>query len=290
MKDRKLHVIHLAHELFIEKGFQATSIQDILSYTGISKGTFYNYFSSKAELLMAIFKDSYKLMEKERDALLIGKSPQSIDVFKQQVEQQVMFNHKHQLISLFDEMFISDDIELKAFIRKGQLQTIKWIYYRFIDLFGENRRAYLLDMSIIFLGILHQLSKYYTELFQSSVSITKVVQYSVERIVEMTNQVATKEVQLFSPSLIDTEINDLLRTETQDEIKYLCELILETEALTKDEELLIQFIQDELLLRKKPRKFLIDSALETLKRTDSICNKSSIIRLQSIVHNTSSPS
>lgn len=256
MKDRKLHVIHLAHELFIEKGFQATSIQDILSYTGISKGTFYNYFSSKAELLMAIFKDSYKLMEKERDALLIGKSPQSIEIFTQQVEQQVMFNHKHQLVSLFDEMFISDDLELKAFIRKGQLRTIKWTYYRFIELFGENRRAYLLDMSIIFLGILHQLSKYYTELFQSSVSITKVVRYSVERIVEMTNQVATKEVQLFSPSLIDTEINDLLGTETQqDEIKHICALMLETETLTKDEELLIQFIQDELLLRKSQESF-----------------------------------
>ena len=56
MNDRKQHVIKMAHQLFIEKGFQATSIQDILDYSGISKGTFYNYFSSKSELLIAIFK------------------------------------------------------------------------------------------------------------------------------------------------------------------------------------------------------------------------------------------
>ena len=42
MNDRKLHVVNMAHQLFIEKGFQATSIQDILDYSGISKGTFYN--------------------------------------------------------------------------------------------------------------------------------------------------------------------------------------------------------------------------------------------------------
>ena len=60
MNDRKQHVINKAHQLFIDKGFQATSIQDILDYSGISKGTFYNYFSSKNELLIAIFTNQNK--------------------------------------------------------------------------------------------------------------------------------------------------------------------------------------------------------------------------------------
>ena len=64
MKDRKLHVIKMSHQLFIEKGFLATSIQDILNYSGISKGTFYNYFSSKNELLMELFKSIYIKLEK----------------------------------------------------------------------------------------------------------------------------------------------------------------------------------------------------------------------------------
>ncbi|MFP3340850.1 TetR/AcrR family transcriptional regulator, partial [Micrococcus sp. SIMBA_131] len=59
MNDRKQHVIKMAHQLFIERGFQSTSIQDILEYSGISKGTFYNYFSSKNELLIALFKALY---------------------------------------------------------------------------------------------------------------------------------------------------------------------------------------------------------------------------------------
>ncbi|MEH7125423.1 MULTISPECIES: TetR/AcrR family transcriptional regulator [unclassified Bacillus (in: firmicutes)] len=40
MNKQKQHVIDTAHYLFIEKGFQATSIQDILGCRGISRGTF----------------------------------------------------------------------------------------------------------------------------------------------------------------------------------------------------------------------------------------------------------
>ncbi|MEI5906931.1 TetR/AcrR family transcriptional regulator [Bacillus spongiae] len=40
--------------LFDEKGFSETSIQDIVDALGVTKGTFYYYFSSKEELLMDI--------------------------------------------------------------------------------------------------------------------------------------------------------------------------------------------------------------------------------------------
>ncbi len=56
MNNRKQQVVKNAHHLFfVEKGFQAISIQDIIDYSGISKGTFYNYFSSKNELLTSCF-------------------------------------------------------------------------------------------------------------------------------------------------------------------------------------------------------------------------------------------
>lgn len=40
--------------LFEEKGFVETSIQDIVDVIGVTKGTFYYYFTSKEELLMDI--------------------------------------------------------------------------------------------------------------------------------------------------------------------------------------------------------------------------------------------
>jgi len=41
-------------QLFERKGFSETSIQDIVDSLGVTKGTFYYYFSSKEELLMDI--------------------------------------------------------------------------------------------------------------------------------------------------------------------------------------------------------------------------------------------
>jgi AcrR family transcriptional regulator len=41
-------------QLFDQKGFSETSIQDIVDSIGVTKGTFYYYFSSKEELLMDI--------------------------------------------------------------------------------------------------------------------------------------------------------------------------------------------------------------------------------------------
>lgn len=42
-----------ACELFLEKGFEATSIADITSRAGVSRSSFFNYFGSKSDILWA---------------------------------------------------------------------------------------------------------------------------------------------------------------------------------------------------------------------------------------------
>ena len=41
-----------ATELFLEQGYQATSIDDIASRAGVSRATFFNYFDGKADVLL----------------------------------------------------------------------------------------------------------------------------------------------------------------------------------------------------------------------------------------------
>ncbi|MGI6238875.1 MAG: TetR/AcrR family transcriptional regulator [Christensenellales bacterium] len=50
----KRRIIDAAEELFSEKGYTNTSVQDVLGALGISKGGFYHYFETKMDLLSAV--------------------------------------------------------------------------------------------------------------------------------------------------------------------------------------------------------------------------------------------
>lgn len=51
--ERKNEIIDTAAALFLDKGYDQCSINDILNSIGIAKGTFYHYFKSKEDVLDA---------------------------------------------------------------------------------------------------------------------------------------------------------------------------------------------------------------------------------------------
>jgi AcrR family transcriptional regulator len=53
---RKTEIVNAAQQQFLHKGYDATTIQDIIDSLGIAKGTFYHYFKSKDELLDEIIE------------------------------------------------------------------------------------------------------------------------------------------------------------------------------------------------------------------------------------------
>jgi len=53
-------IIEAGIRIFIDKGVSETTVRDIIRSTGLASGTFYNYFNSKEEVLVAIFDDFAK--------------------------------------------------------------------------------------------------------------------------------------------------------------------------------------------------------------------------------------
>jgi TetR/AcrR family transcriptional regulator, cholesterol catabolism regulator len=66
--DRFQEIVAAAAETILEKGYSATSIQDIADAVGILKGSLYHYVRSKEDFLYAIIKDVY-------DAALVEIAP-----------------------------------------------------------------------------------------------------------------------------------------------------------------------------------------------------------------------
>lgn len=49
--ERKQELLRIAYELFLSKGYESVSVDEIIAKAGIAKGTYYYYFKSKEETL-----------------------------------------------------------------------------------------------------------------------------------------------------------------------------------------------------------------------------------------------
>lgn len=58
IEKRKRLVAQSARKLFVDKGFDAVSIIDIVTMSGVSTGAIYNYYASKSALARQVYKDS----------------------------------------------------------------------------------------------------------------------------------------------------------------------------------------------------------------------------------------
>src|ERR687890_2389322 len=49
-----------ARELFAQRGFAATSIEDIVRAAGVTRGALYHHFDSKTDVFRAVFEDEQR--------------------------------------------------------------------------------------------------------------------------------------------------------------------------------------------------------------------------------------
>ncbi len=69
IKSRKSHIIECAFQVFSEKGFSDTSMDDIVIKSGVSKGGIYNYFTSKEEIFLEIAESRLKTRRNLMDTI-----------------------------------------------------------------------------------------------------------------------------------------------------------------------------------------------------------------------------
>ncbi|MFS0869620.1 TetR/AcrR family transcriptional regulator [Paenibacillus xylanilyticus] len=65
------HILSVAAQLFTDKGYEKTSIQDILEALGMSKGAIYHHFKSKEEILNAVMEQQFEYSARMLDQLVI---------------------------------------------------------------------------------------------------------------------------------------------------------------------------------------------------------------------------
>ena len=72
---RKQDLLNIAYRMFIEKGYENTSVDDIIIEAGIAKGTYYYYFESKEATLEAVIEMMIEKAENIAKAALMNPLP-----------------------------------------------------------------------------------------------------------------------------------------------------------------------------------------------------------------------
>ena len=61
-------ILDSAYDLFSERGYHGTTLQDVAEFSGVGVSSLYSYFPSKLHLLYAVFepwyKDAFEQLEK----------------------------------------------------------------------------------------------------------------------------------------------------------------------------------------------------------------------------------
>jgi AcrR family transcriptional regulator len=72
---KRPRLVSAAAEIFAEKGYASTRVADIAERAGVGKGTVYEYFSSKEELLFAVFESINQNVVARMNAVLDDDEP-----------------------------------------------------------------------------------------------------------------------------------------------------------------------------------------------------------------------
>lgn len=104
-------ILNVSSKLFIEKGYDNTSIQDIINETHLSKGAIYHHFNSKEDIFLKICDD-------------IGYE-NSRHLAK--IRDRTDLNGKEKLIAIFKESFMSENQKVTFKLMPNLLENSKFL-------------------------------------------------------------------------------------------------------------------------------------------------------------------
>lgn len=267
MNTKKRNVLQAAKHLFIEKGFRSTSVQDIIDEANISKGTFYNYFSSKNECIVAIIESAREEILIKRRELHTSQNGSDLNVLIEQLTVRMNIYRDQKLFPLFASIIHSQDIELRDLIKKNYFEEINWLSKRIEDIFGEKTRNVSTDCAVLAIGMVQQLQHPWINQI-ANISLDQLVKFVMRRIESIIYEMTKTNDSLLNKSLFDLNTVDEIKSKQQ-VVEQLENFYLEEkEKMNQNDLQALEFVLEE-FSKEKPRLFLLEKIIPTLTESFS---------------------
>ena len=111
-KDKKNELIMISERLFMEKGYEETSVDDILKASGLSKGGFYHYFKSKDEVLTESINNIIEKLLEQIESVIDDKKINALEKLKLFLKKKSEFQNSNREYAKYLSMLIKSDFTL----------------------------------------------------------------------------------------------------------------------------------------------------------------------------------
>lgn len=199
MKEKEKAIIEAAIKLYATKGFASTSIQEIVSESGISKGAFYLYFKSKDALMIAILEYYFDYIQKKLEAYEQAQLPPREKFSLQLIALfTTMLEHKEFIIMQSREQAIPLNEEVKELMIRKYYEAQMFYQNSMRAIYGKEAEPHLWDLALMLDGFFNSYMKLL--LFNpDGFKIEQLVEYILRRVdslvdgLEGENPVASEE-------------------------------------------------------------------------------------------------
>lgn len=157
-------LVDVATRLFAEKGFESTSVQEIVEAAGVTKGALYHYFASKDDLLHEVYGRLLRMQTERLEAVAAGEGPLSARLHAAAADVVATT-----IDNLDDTVVFSRSMHLLPPDRQAAVRAERRRYHeRFRDLVADGQRsgAFAADVPPdlvvdYFFGAVHHLPTWY---------------------------------------------------------------------------------------------------------------------------------
>ena len=110
MNKTKRKIFEASMKLFADKGYDATSIEEITATVGVAKGTLYYHFSSKEEIFNFLVDEGVKLL-KNSISIKTAKMNNSLDRIRAIVliQIKILFKYENFMTIILSQIWGNDD-------------------------------------------------------------------------------------------------------------------------------------------------------------------------------------
>lgn len=187
MQEKKIEIIKASIDLFAEKGFHVTSVQEIVDRANVAKGSFYNYFTSKNDLIRAIYDFYFAVLEEA----MVEEKTQTDDP-KEQFQNQLavffeFFLNNKPLIKMIMKEQIPIDRDMESFMTEMKQQHYDWLHQNIKRIYGQEAEPYIYDVLVIVDGMLQSYNNWIL-VDEESIDVDQLPQFILKRVETLCEQ------------------------------------------------------------------------------------------------------